>query len=72
MTLFDVLTVVCFLGVVAVFFQFSDREPRTLVQLLLSGVVFAVANQLGNGGWILLGSILIVAGVGYTLLVVRG
>jgi hypothetical protein len=34
--------------------------------------VFAVANQLGNAGSVLLASILIVAGAGYAALVVRG
>ena len=42
------------------------------MQLILSGAVFAVANQVGNAGFVLLASVLIVAGVGYALLVLRG
>ena len=72
MTVFDVVTVACFIGLVVAYFQFSDREYRTLAQLILSGIVFAVANQVGNAGFVLLGSILIAAGVGYALLVIRG
>ena len=70
-TLFDFVTIACFIGLVAAFFQFTERHPRTLVHLLLSGVAFAVANQLGNAGWALLAVALIVAGVGYAVLVVR-
>ena len=72
MTVFDVVTVACFIGLVVAYFQFSDREYRTLAQLILSGIVFAVANQVGNAGFMLLASILIVAGAGYAVLVVRG
>jgi hypothetical protein len=71
-TLFDVLTVVCFLGLVIAFFQFTEREPRTLVHLLLSGVVFAVANQIGNAGSTVLGLVLVGAGIGYAVLIIRG
>ena len=72
LTLFDVLSVVCFIGVAIAFFLFTDREPRKLLHLLLSGVLFAVANQLGNGGSTVFALILILAGVGYSVLVIRG
>ena len=49
-TFFDVITVACFAGLVIAFFQFTDRETRTLVHFILAGVVFAVANQIGNNG----------------------
>jgi len=39
--------------------------------LLLAGISFAVANQLGNAGYDLLGSILIIAGIGYAVIVIR-
>jgi hypothetical protein len=71
-TLFDIVTVVCFLGLVAAFFQFTQREPRTLLHMLLSGVVFAVANQIGNAGSTLLALALIVAGIGYAVIAIRG
>jgi hypothetical protein len=70
-TFFDVVTVTCFVGLVIAFFQFTDRETRTLVHFILAGVVFAVANQVGNAGSIVLGLILICAGLGYAVLVAR-
>jgi hypothetical protein len=70
-TLFDVLTVVCFIGLVAAFFRFTDRGTRTLLQFLLSGIVFAIANQVGNAGSVLLAGVLVAAGIGYALLNVR-
>lgn len=71
-TLFDFLTVACFIGVVVAFFQLTQREPRILLHLLLCGVVFAIANQLGNAGSTLLALVLLAAGVGYGVLVIRG
>jgi predicted branched-subunit amino acid permease len=71
-TPFDLLTVACFIGVVIAFFRWTEREPRTLVHLLLCGVVFAVANQLGNDGSTLFALVLVVAGVGYSVLVIKG
>jgi hypothetical protein len=70
-TFFDVLTVTCFVGLVIAFFQFTDRETRTLVHFILAGVVFAVANQVGNAGSIILALILILAGTTYAVLVAR-
>jgi uncharacterized membrane protein len=73
MSPFDIITVVCFIGLVVAYFQFTPRDDyRTLGQLILSGIVFAVANQVGNAGFVLLASVLILAGVGYALLVIRG
>jgi hypothetical protein len=72
LTLFDFLTVACFIGVAIAFFLLTEREPRKLLHLLLSGVLFAVANQLGNAGSTLFGLILILAGIGYGVLVIRG
>ena len=68
-TFFDVLTVTCFVGLVTAFFQFTDRETRTLVHFVLAGIVLAVANQAGNAGSTVLGLILIVAGVGYATII---
>jgi hypothetical protein len=70
-TFFDVVTVTCFVGLVIAFFQFTDRETRTLVHLILAGIVFAVANQLGNAGSMILAIVLILAGAIYAILVVR-
>jgi hypothetical protein len=71
LTLFDFLTVACFVGVAIAFFLLTEREPRKLLHLLLSGVLFAVANQLGNAGSTLFGLILILAGIGYGVLIIR-
>jgi len=70
-TLFDVVTVTCFVGLVIAFFQFTDRETRTLVHFILAGVVFAVANQVGNAGSAVLAGLLMVAGVAYAAIVVK-
>ncbi|SIO46467.1 hypothetical protein SAMN05443247_05735 [Bradyrhizobium erythrophlei] len=70
-TFFDVVTVTCFVGLVIAFFQFTDRETRTLVHFILAGVVFAVANQVGNAGSAVLAALLMVAGVVYAAMIVN-
>jgi hypothetical protein len=70
-TFFDVVTVTCFVGMVIAFFKFTDQETRTLVHFILAGVVFAVANQVGNAGSTILALILILAGGTYAVLVAR-
>ena len=70
-TVFDILTVTCFIGLVVAFFQFTDRERTTLLHFLLAGVVFAVANQVGNGGHYDLAGVLVVAGIAYAAVSAR-
>ena len=70
-TFFDVVTVACFVGLVVWFFVWTDQEIRTLMNFLVSGVAFAVANQVGNAGSNVLASILVVAGLGYAFLTAR-
>ena len=70
-TFFDVVTVTCLVAMVIGFLKFTDRDPRTLVHLVLAGIVFAVANQVGNSGSTILALIMIVAGAGYAVLMVR-
>jgi hypothetical protein len=70
-TFFDVVTVTCFAALVLAFFQFTDRETRTLVHFVLAGIVFAVANQVGNAGSAILAIVLILAGGTYAFLVAR-
>jgi hypothetical protein len=70
-TFFDVITVTCFAGLVIAFFQFTHRETRTLVHYILAGVVFAVANQVGNAGSMVLALVLIAAGAFYAVLITR-
>jgi hypothetical protein len=69
-TLFDVVTVTCFVGLVIAFVQFTDREPRTLMHFVLAGIVFGVANQVGNSGSTILALLLVIAGVIYPALIV--
>jgi len=70
-TLFDFATLACFLVMAGAFFVLTERRPRTLLRLLLSGIAFAVANQLGNAGYAFIGWILMIAGIGYAVMVVR-
>ncbi len=70
-TAFDILTVACFAGLVIAYFQFSKRDIRTLMHLMISGAAFAIANQMGNAGLSMFALILIVAGAGYAALVVQ-
>jgi hypothetical protein len=70
-TLFDFATVACFLGLVGAYFLLTARRHRTLLYLLPSGIAFAVADQPGNAGYILSGVILIIAGIGYAVIIVR-
>ncbi len=70
-TVFDVITVACFIAMVVVFFQFTDREIRTLFQFMLAGIVLAVANQVGNAGSFILAGALIFAGASYVVLLAR-
>ena len=70
-TFFDVVTVTCFAGLVIAFFQFTDRETRTLVHFILAGVVFAMANQLGNAGSPILALVLLLSGAAYAVMAVR-
>jgi len=69
--LFDFLTVACFFSMVIAFFLLTKRDPKTLIQLFLSGLAFAVANQAGNAGWTIVALILVVAGAGYAAFVIR-
>jgi hypothetical protein len=70
-TVFDVVTVVCFVGLVGVFFRFTGHDTKTLLRFLLSGIVLAVANQVGNAGSTLIAAALVLAGMGYAWLNVR-
>jgi hypothetical protein len=64
-TFFDALTVACFIGLVVAFFQFTERDTPTLFRFLLSGIALAIANQLGNLGYVVLGIILVTAAMGF-------
>ena len=68
-TLFDIVTVTAFVGLVAAFLLWTERDTRTLLHFMVSGVVLAVANQVGNAGATLLALVLIAAGLGYAALI---
>jgi hypothetical protein len=71
-TVFDYVTVACFLGLVMAFIILTEHDIRSLLHLLISAVAFAIADQVGNNGFTLFALALIVAGIGYAVLVVRG
>jgi hypothetical protein len=68
-TVFDVVTATCFVGLVIAFFQFTSRDTRLLLHFVGAGIVFAIANQLGNHGSAVLAALLIVAGITYAVLI---
>lgn len=70
-TFFDVVTLTCFAGVVIAFLKLTDHDVKTLIRLMPAAILFAIANQLGNHELSLLALILISAGIGYTIFVVR-
>ena len=70
-TFFDVLTVTCFAGLVIAFFQFTDRSTKILIHFVIVGIVFAVANQVGNADETTLALVLVFAGAAYAFLMVR-
>jgi hypothetical protein len=64
-TFFDAFTVVCFIGLVAVFFLFTERDTPTLLRYMLSAIALAIANQLGNKGYEAFGYLLVIAAMGF-------
>ena len=64
-TFFDALTVSCFIGLVIAFFRFTDRDTPTLLRYMLCAIALAIANQLGNTGYMVLGYIVVVAAMGF-------
>ena len=70
-SLFDYITVGCFIGVVCAFVFLTDRSPKALAHLMVSAIAFAIANQLGNGGSTVFAAILVAAGVIYAIIAIR-
>jgi len=69
-SLFDFVTVACFLVVVGAFVFLTERDTKTLTRMMVAAIAFAVANQLGNRGAGVFAILLIGAGLGYAVLVV--
>ena len=75
-TVYDFVTVICFICVVVTYFMFTEGGVKILARFLPPAAAFAIANQVGNhaGSDVLmniLAVVLIVAGIGYTFIIVR-
>jgi hypothetical protein len=75
-TVYDFVTVICFGCVVLTYFMFTEGGMKVLAHFMLPAVAFAIANQVGNhaGNNVpmnVLAVALIVAGIGYTFIIVK-
>ena len=70
-TVYDAVTVVCFVCVVLTYFMFTECGMKILAHFMLPAAAFAIANQVGNAGMNVLAIVLIAAGIGYTYIIVR-
>jgi hypothetical protein len=75
-TVYDFVTVICFLFAVLTYFMFTEGGTRILAHFMLSAAAFAIANQVGNhaGNNVpmnILAITLIAAGIGYVYIIVR-
>jgi hypothetical protein len=68
-TLFDIVSVAGFIGLVLAFFCWTERDNRTLLHFVISGTVLGVANQVGNAGQTVFAFLLIIAGIAYAIIV---
>ena len=75
-TVYDFVTVICFLFAVLTYFMFTEGGTKILAHFMLPAAAFAIANQVGNhaGNNVpvnILAIILIAAGIGYVYIIVR-
>jgi hypothetical protein len=75
-SVYDFVTVTCFICIVLTYFLFTEGGMKILGHFMLPALAFAIANQVGNHAgndalMNLLAVILIVAGIGYTYIIVR-
>ena len=75
-TVYDFVTVICFLCIVVTYFMFTEGGVKVLGHFMLPAAAFAIANQVGNHAgdnlaMNVLAVVLIVAGIGYTFVIVR-
>ncbi|RBP17143.1 hypothetical protein DFR50_10328 [Roseiarcus fermentans] len=77
-TVYDFVTVISFACLVLTYFMFTEGGLKVLAHFMLPAAAFAIANQVGNVAlqrgylWLdALAVVLIVAGIGYTYIVVR-
>jgi hypothetical protein len=50
MTVYDFVTVACFICIVVTYFMFTEGGMKILARFVLSAAALAVANQVGNAG----------------------
>jgi hypothetical protein len=75
-TVYDFVTVICFLLTALTYFMFTQGGMRVLAHFMLPAAAFAIANQVGNHAGSdlpmnLLAVVLIAAGIGYVYIIVR-
>jgi hypothetical protein len=75
-TPYDFATVICFICIVLTYFMFTEGGMKVLAHFMLPAAAFAIANQVGNHAGSdlpmnVLAVILIIAGLGYTYIIVR-
>lgn len=77
-TAYDFVTVISFGCMALTYFMFTEGGLKVLAHFMLPAAAFAIANQVGNaalqGGnlWLnALAIVLILAGIGYTYIIVR-
>jgi hypothetical protein len=75
-TVYDFVTVICFICIVLTYFMFTEGGTKILAHFMLPAAAFAIANQVGNhaGNNALMNVLavaLILAGIGYTFIIVR-
>jgi hypothetical protein len=75
-SVYDFVTVTCFICIVLTYFLFTEGGMKILGHFMLPALAFAIANQVGNHAgndalMNLLAVVLIVAGIGYTYIIVR-
>lgn len=71
MTIFDIVTVAAFLAMAVAYFARGNGDQKLLLHLLLAALAFAVSNQLGNRGFELFAALILLAGIGYAVIVFR-
>jgi len=75
-TVYDFVTVISFVCMVVTYFMFTEGGMKTLAHFMVPAAAFAIANRVGNLAadnvwWNALAIVLIVAGIGYTYIIVR-
>ena len=75
-TVYDFVTVISFGCMALTYFMFTEGGLKILAHFMLPAAAFAIANQVGNHAgpdlWLNgLAIVLILAGIGYTYIIVR-